>query len=354
MKKLCGVCLSLFVLARGANCSFKEYVPNEVYKYNTTVSKQSEAVNNSLKADLVELLTRLQVENRQLTAQDCRALANSFFIKHSLSLAIAGEIKNFSIKSEKDQYEIPVRLYNPENNSERLIIFVHGGGWMQGNLDTHDYLCRKMTNILGSKVLAVDYRLAPEHKFPIGLEDIESVYKWCVGETSKEIIGKVTQVYISGDSAGGNLSTALNLSLQKCEWKGHMPDGLLLFYPVLSNNVNSSSFKIFGNQAALTAVSAVAFAEQYIDAKINAPEISGNELIFPILGNPEAYPKTLMIAAGCDVLLDGQIELFNKLHAKNVPVKLLIEDGAVHSFMTCGKEFDENIDLLLQRVKDLL
>lgn len=354
MKKLRGICLSLFVLAGGANCSFKEYVPNEIYKYNTTVSEQSEAVNNSLKADVAKLLIQLKAENRQLTAQDRRTLANSFFIKHSSAVTVTGEIKNFTIKSEKDHYEIPVRLYNSENNSDRLIIFVHGGGWMQGNLDTHDYLCRKMTNILGCKVLAVDYRLAPEHKFPVGLKDVESVYKWCMGKTSKEIIGEVAQVYISGDSAGGNLSAALNLSLQRGEWQGHMPDGLLLFYPVLSNNVNSSSFKIFGNQAALTAVSTVAFAEQYIDAKINAPEIFGNELIFPILGNPEAYPKTLMIAAGCDVLLDGQIELFNKLNEKNIPVKLLIEDGAVHGFMTYGKEFDGNIDLLLQRIKDLL
>lgn len=341
-------------LAGESNCFFKEYIPNEIYKYNTVISEQSKAVNDSLKTDVANLLTLLKAENRQLTVQDQRTLANSFFIKHSPSIAVAGKIKNFTVKSEKDQHEIPVRLYKPESDSDRLILFIHGGGWMQGNLDTHDYLCRKMVNILGCKVLAVDYRLAPEYKFPKGLEDVESAYKWCMDKNSKEIIGNVTQVYISGDSAGGNLGAALNLSLQKGQWKGHMPDGLLLFYPVLSNNVNSSSFKIFGNQTALSAAGTIAFAEQYMGTKINDSETSSNELVFPILGNPEAYPKTLMIAAGCDVLLDGQIDLFNRLNEKNVPVKLLIEDGAVHGFMTYGKEFDRDIDLLLRQIRELL
>lgn len=353
MKNLYKTCLSLLVLCGNVNC-FSEYIANEPYKYNTDTSRQSKIVNESLKSDVVKLLNQLKTENKVFTAQERRLFANKFFMEHSISVKINGEIKDFTIENTKDKYEIPVRLYTPQKNSDRLILFIHGGGWSQGNLDTHDYLCRKMVNILGCKVLAVDYRLAPEHEFPIGLEDVQSVYKWCFGTDSKQVLGDISQIYISGGSAGGNLSATLNLSLKRDGNTKHFPDGLLLFYPVLSDKMDTSSFKIFKDQAALTAASTIAFMGQYIGAKISDPETYRNEKIFPINGDASLFPKTLMIAAGCDVLLDGQIELFTKLKDAKIPVNLLIEDGAVHGFMTYGKEFDKDIEGLLQKVKEWL
>lgn len=347
------LCICFSVLAQRADCCL-EYNPNEVYHYGSTISPKSEVINNSLKEDVAKLLAELKSENRMITPQDSRSCANEFFMKHSMQIAISGKVQGFTVKSDKDQYEIPVRLYTPAQKTTRLVMFIHGGGWMQGNLDTHDYLCRKMVNILGCKVLAVDYRLAPEYRFPIGLEDVESVYKWCAETDSSKMLGKISEIYISGDSAGGNLSAALNLKLKESDWKGHLPDGLILFYPALSSNVKSASFGIFKDQRALSAAGTVNFIEQYLNTEVNDPKITGNKFAFPLNGDAEAYPKTIMIAAECDVLLDGQIALLHKLSEKNMPVKLLIANGAVHGFMTFGKEFDDEITGTLRKVKEWL
>lgn len=327
---------------------YSEYLSQEDYHYNEKVSAKSEVINSSLQADVMEMMNQIKSEGRVVTLQDTRALSNKFFLKHSISVEISGEVKDFSIEGEHGA--LPVRLYTPKQDSDSLVLFIHGGGWMQGNLDTHDYLCRKILNILKCKVLSVHFRLAPEHKFPAGLEDVQNLYEWCISENSKQLLGQFSEIYLSGDSSGGNLATALNLKLKK--ENGHRPNGLLLFYPTLSGNVKSKSFEIFKNQMALTAFGAMTFIEQYVGAKIDASKVLDNELIFPINGDAVAYPKTIIIAAGCDVLLDGQLELFNKLTAHNRPTKLLVVDGAVHGFMTYGKEFDDEVDNVLHKVKE--
>lgn len=101
------------------------------------------------------LLGQLKAENKEMSHLDRRNLANKFFIEHSISIPAVGEVKNFSILRGKDQYEMPARLYLPAQESDKLIFFIHGGEWLQGNLDTHDYLCKKLTGTLGCKVLAV-------------------------------------------------------------------------------------------------------------------------------------------------------------------------------------------------------
>lgn len=335
-------------MASGAGMSFIDYAYDGkiAYQYHKEISPKSKIINDSLTADVNALLAKLKSENKEITYLDKRALANKFFMEHSgASEAIATE--NFSIVSEVDGYKIPVRLYKSSRTSDKLIIFIHGGGWMQGNLDTHDYLCRKIAKIFEYNVLAVDYRLAPEYKFPFGLNDAFSVYKWCVNASK---LAGINKIYISGDSGGGNLSAALNLKVQK-EYEGHKPDGLILFYPALSNDVHSSSFKIFGNQAALTAASTAFFAEQYVGKKLDDPEVLNNELMFPIHGDAKAYPKTLIVAAECDVLIDCQLELFYKLKQAAVPVSLVIAKGAVHGFMGYGKEYDDDITGILFYLK---
>lgn len=352
---LVSICLGLFIIREDSNCSMVEYELLKKYEYSQKLLDGSKEINNSLLADVKIFVDRFTKEHKEITPQDKRNLANEFFIKHSLDVETNCKIEDFSIENKDDKYLIPVRLYLPKKETKGLILFVHGGGWMQGNLDTHDYLCRRMADKLDLKILAVDYRLAPEHIFPKGLEDVESVYKWCMeSEYSHKILGTVDKIYISGDSGGGNLSAALNLKLQKDSWGGHLPDGLILFYPALSNDIKSQSFQLFKDQAALSAKGTIGFIEQYVGAKIDDPKIANNELMFPIYGKAEAYPKTIIVAAGSDVLLDGQIALFNKLKEKNRNVKLFVVDGAIHGFMTYGKEFDDIVKAALQKIKEYI
>lgn len=360
MKKITIICLGWSILCGGMgnhiyaqNSVASKYDSKSIYNYNNEISKESKIINDSLKKAIDELIVSLKTEKRSMLPMDRRILANKFFVKHA-GIGPEVNISNFSIENKNDHYQIPVRLYEPSKESNKLIVFIHGGGWMQGNIDTHDSLCRYMAFLLDCKVISVDYRLAPEFKFPVGLEDVQSVYQWCANSKSKSKLGKIKKIYIAGDSAGGNLSAALNLKLKKDNWKGHSPDGLLLFYPVVSNKINSASFKIFKEQTALTSASMIAFIEQYIDQKVTNKEVANNELIFPLNGAAKDFPDTFIIAAESDVLLDGQIDLYNKLKKHNIPVELYIEKGAVHGFMSYCLEFKNNVIARLDDVKKWL
>lgn len=333
----------------------QEHSEKSTYRYFSENSEESEKINHSLDEDLKELFIKLQTEKRMMSYRDLRDLSNNFFLKHS-GKAPQIETKNFIVKNINDQYEIPARLYLSPQKSDQLIMFIHGGGWMQGSIDTHDCLCRQMAHELGVNIVSTGQRLAPENKFPKALEDVESVYKWCLDVlTSESIIENISKIYLSGDSSGGNLAAALNLKLRKENWGGKLPDGLILFYPVLSHQVNTKSFEIFKDQKALSAAGAIAFFEQYMGGKIDNTELIANELIFPLNGDINLYPnETIIIAAGCDVLLDGQLSLFDQLTKLKKYVKLWIEKGAVHGFMTYGKEFDTSILKILQYIKNCL
>lgn len=330
------------------------YKGNDQYNYEQIISEKSMAINKALMEEMMILMSNVSAENRVITLEDLRNLSNKFFIDHA-GCSPSMNTKEFTIKNKNDGCEIPVRLYEPNQDTSRLIVFVHGGAWMWGNLDTHDALCKLMAETLDTKVLAVDYRLAPEHLFPYALEDVQSVYEWCANESlSSETLKNITKIYLSGDSAGGSLCSALNLKLRNEGFIKHLPDGLVLFYSALSEKVDTQSYSLHGGHMALTTAGAIASTVKYTGKSITDPEILENEYIFPIKGDARNYPPTIMIAAGCDVLLDGQFELYHKLRQANIPVKLWIEPGAVHGFMTYGKEFDEEILNALNLIKKWL
>lgn len=338
------------------------YYQSGPYEYESEVSEESKKVTFSLLEDLKNLIAKLFLKMQVMTFLDLRDLSNKFFIKHSLSIPFDGSVTDFVIPGEQvdgddEENPIPARLYRPSKKSHKLVFFMHGGGWVQGNLDTHDYLCKRISTILECTVLAVNYRLAPENRFPKGLNDVTRAYKWLMSSPSHSVgnsiieIGDFDEVYFCGDSVGGTLSATLPLNLKKEGWKGRMPDGFLLFYPPLSSLTSGGSFESFQNQAALSAAAVINFFDQYLAASMQDERFKDNELIFPINAPAQSYPKTFMVAAGCDVLLDGQIALYEKLKKAGIPVQLLIKKGAVHGFMTFGKEFDESVCYALKEIK---
>lgn len=339
------------------------YYQSGPYEYEPEISKESGIVNASLLEDIQDTFSKLSQEQKVMTFLDLRDLSNNFFIKHSLSLSFDGSITNFVIPVEgaapveQDECPISARLYKPSQDSRRLVFFMHGGGWVQGNLDTHDYLCKRIATTLECEVLSVDYRLAPENIFPKGLEDVTRAYRWLTSASQSKgsDIGinsaDFDEIYLCGDSVGGTLAITLTLNLKRKGWKGRMPDGFLLLYPSLSGCVEGGSFESFKDQVALSAAGVLNFFNQYLGANMLQEAFQNNELIFPLNAAAQNYPKTFMVAAGCDVLLDGQIALYEKLEEAGIPVKLLIKQGAVHGFMTYGKEFDRDVCNALERIK---
>lgn len=314
------------------------------YVYKKQLSKDSQKILDEFYLMQKAILPQLTKGSKIKNIEVIRGAANDFFTQHAGPLEKVQSIQNLYLPSVADKYQIPVRLYTPFNSKNDLIVFAHGGGWIQGNLETHEYLCLKMASILKRKVLAVDYRLAPEHTFPCPLDDVFSVYLACLNKKIKN----VDNIFVAGDSAGGNLCAALNVKLHK---EGlPLTSAQILFYPALSNDLESPSFSMFQDVIALTRNSTLYFIMQYTGGKIYDDDILNNELIFPALADASIFPKTFIVSAGCDVLLDSQIYFSKKLRERERIFQHIIVDGAIHGFMTYGKEFDEHVTHVLTTV----
>ena len=159
----------------------------------------------------------------------------------------AGESrKSFQGRGSEDSRAgrlIPIRVYTPEGNGPfPVLVFFHGGGWVICDLDSHDAPCRALTNKVGCVTVSIDYRLAPEHKFPAGVEDCFAATKW-VAEHAKELNVDPNRLAIGGDSAGGNLSAVI---AQLARDAGRPKIAFqLLVYPATEAELDTYSHKTF-------------------------------------------------------------------------------------------------------------
>ena len=305
-------------------------------EYSIELLESSKKIIDGLNA----LFTKKSDSTSATSSKLGRFEANKFFIDHSGEAEGVASIEEFCIYRIEDNFQIPVRHYKC-NDEKRIIVFAHGGGWTRGNLQTHDYLCRKIVNMLKINVLAVDYRLAPEHIFPTSLNDIASVYSWCCEKYDK--------IYISGDSAGGNLCAALCIKISEEQLR--KPEAMILFYPALGNDFNTKSYELFGDIIALSRASVINFLSQYSGEKYNSENFVNNKFIIPNLEeNMNIFPRTFIVSAGCDVLLTEQINFVEKMRKAGQECEHVILDGAIHGFAMYGKEFDNYNTNILQQV----
>lgn len=307
-----------------------------------TLTKKSERVIDSLKLVVGEL-----IKKGDMSPQARRKASNDFFKEQSGAKEDVKNVRDYKVPSF-DGHQISVRNYIPfTSKKDFIILYVHGGGWMQGDLETHDYLCRKISNSWEAEVFAVEYRLAPEHKYPVPLNDVFSVYQWCVKNFPEK------QIVLAGDSAGGNLCAALCVKIAKEKYI--KPHAQVLFYPVLSSDFVSPSFEKYGELATLTRASTILFISQYAGKPHDDPSIVSNHYIYPLsYQDMNAFPKTFLVPASCDVLLDGQEKFEKRLKESEIPVHLIHTIGTVHGFMTYGREFNEEISYVLERVNSVL
>ncbi|MDR1390948.1 MAG: alpha/beta hydrolase [Holosporales bacterium] len=249
-----------------------------------------------------------------------------------------------------DGFLIPAMLYEPENADRNLLLYLHGGGWVMGGIESHDCLCRKIANTLNIRVLSVEYRLAPICKFPTALNDVLSVYcgLFCNGYIDFE------KVIIAGDSSGGNLCVSLCIKLAEIKF-GKTPISQILFYPVLSNDFSSESFQKFGSEANLTKSMMQWFICMYTGKEFDNEDIKNNKLIYPLLQNDmSVFPETLLVSAEKDVLLDGQLLFASKLQQANIEAKHLIIRNAKHGFITYGDEHWKFASIALDKIKQMI
>lgn len=241
--------------------------------------------------------------------------------------------KNEPIKSVRDLsfehhgIKISCRLYEPDSNFDGLIIYLHGGGFVFGNIEGFDNICRKAANISGCKVLSVDYRLAPEHKFPAALDDAYESYIW--SRNNFKLLGiDPNNIAIAGDSAGGNLTTAVCLRAR--DNKVTVPKLQVMFYPVLGPDFFSEAVREYGDGYFLTKRQMNWFNKMYLSSEQDLLNI----YMSPILAeNLKNLPEAIIITSEHDPLRDQGEMYVSRLYDAGVPVTAIRAKGMIHGFI---------------------
>lgn len=262
-----------------------------------------------------------------------------FFVTDWLGVPLQDiKISNISTNSG-----IPLRIYsNEENELSPILVFFHGGGFVVGELNDFDAFCTYIANNSSCIVVSVDYRLAPENKFPCAISDVENAIKW-IYNNAKTFNGDPSRIAVAGDSAGGNLAAYCSFI---CRDRLNIPIVYqILICPWLDlSNTKTESYSHFGKGLWLPEVNIDWYRKHYVNdpSEFFLPQVS------PLLSSDfSGLPPTLIISAEFDVLKDEAYTYSKKLLAAGNKVKYSCYNGMLHDFVTLPGLFDsayESID----------
>lgn len=222
--------------------------------------------------------------------------------------------------------QIAARTYHPDRHGPLpVIVHFHGGGWVVGSLETHDPFCRYLCELAEAVIVSVDYRLAPEHKFPAAVIDAEAATRWVL-EHAAELDGDPQRVFVSGDSAGGNLAASVALLLRE----EALLRGQLLLFPV----IDAAPEEYPSYQANATGYGLEAESMRwYIDRYVNDPEQRLDPRLAPIrAADLRGLPPALVMTGEYDVLRDEGIRYAERLEQAGVAVTHIHYGDMHHNF----------------------
>lgn len=273
-------------------------------------------VDPALAALIADPRLALRPPPPRLSIADMRAAANAFLARvRGPAIAL---IEDLEIAASGRM--IPVRLYRPTATAGLpLAVFVHGGGFVFGNLDTHDALCRTLARDSGAAVMAIDYRLAPDHPFPAALDDVIAVIDW-LAETSDRFGLDIARLAMAGDSAGGHI--ALSTAVRRPVFRH-----LALIYPLLDPFRRSFSARDMHEGYMLTGD----FLDWAWRCYAGDVPLDDNRLDLTRT-DLHALPATTIVTAECDPLRDEGEAIAARLAAGGIPVDLRRYDGMIHGF----------------------
>jgi acetyl esterase len=246
------------------------------------------------------------------------------------SLQWVGEAEDVASVSDEPVGECCVRVYEPAERARGAILWIHGGGWIMGNLTSYDPLCRALANRTGAVVASVDYRLAPESPYPGPVDDAEAALRWLAERYPDEPLA------IAGDSAGGNIATVVARRVRGSDVDVRFQ---LLVYPPTDAACGTVSYQEFGadgsfgleREQMLTCWAAYApgLASKSPEVSpLRAPDLSG-------------LPPALLVLAECDPLTDEATDYADRLRAAGVDVEVEVWPGMIHGFLRFRAALDD-------------
>jgi acetyl esterase len=232
-----------------------------------------------------------------------------------------------------DGTPLPARLYAPAGDRLPVLLYLHGGGFVIGNLETHDSLCRQLALRSGAAVVALDYRLAPEHRFPVAVEDAWAAMRWLAAQGATVGLDG-TRLAVGGDSAGGTLAAVCAIHARDIGLPLAMQ---LLITPGTTAHADTESHRRFASGFLLEARGIAWFFDHYVDAAqredwrfapLHADDVDG-------------VAPACVILAECDPLVDEGLAYADKLRAAGVAVELELFRGVTHDFIKLARALPE-------------
>ncbi len=261
-----------------------------------------------------------------LTPEKARAIMNAMSKKRGGSAAPLAKVEAATAPGPAGP--VPLRIYWPEASGPLpCLLYFHGGGFVIGDLDTHDAIARNLCSAAGALLVSVDYRLAPEHRFPAAVEDAWAAFLW-LREVARDLGADPGRMAVTGDSAGGSL--ALDVALLARE--AGIGDIKLqaLVYPVTDFSLGGASYRRFATgYGVLTEAAMVWFRDHYLGAADDAKDWRASPLLAESLAG---LPPAVIVNAECDVLYDDGLRLAEALTAAGTPVVHKVFPGMIHGF----------------------
>ncbi len=253
-------------------------------------------------------------------------------------------VENLTVAT-RDGYAMPVRLYAPQAQGAGAamptLVYFHGGGFTIGNIDTHDGLCRQLSHLAQCAVVSVDYRLAPEHRFPTAVNDAWDAVQWLVGQGGALGLDS-TRLAVGGDSAGGTLAAVCAILARDAG----VPLALqLLFYPGTAAHADTDSHRHFAKGFVLEDTHIAYFFNQYLPTAADYEDwrfapLDGKTADGELVDLAGVAPAWFGLAE-LDTLVDEGVAYADRLRLAGVPVELEIYRGVVHEFIKMGRAIPE-------------
>jgi len=238
-----------------------------------------------------------------------------------------GSVRNLTIEGREEG--VPIRVYEPDGDPPfPVLVFLHGGGWVFGDLDRHDPICRALTNTVGCVVVSVDYRLAPEHPFPAAVEDCRAATEW-VSENCDAVHGDHDRIAIGGESAGGNLAAAVAQIARDRD--GPKLARQVLLYPPTERSFDTRSYDENAEGYVLTTEAMKWFWDKYLETDLDGQ----NPYASPLRARDlTGLPPATVVTAGFDPLRDDGTAYANRLEEAGVSVTHRQYEEMIHGFAT--------------------